>query len=385
MSLIKVIQIHQSLNMGGIETMIVQLSNHIDKNRYSVVVCSLSADVPKASELNTNVEFFSLGYPTTQLRGFQLVFHFYSILKKMGKLLNHVRPDVVHVHSYFTIYFLVSLAVRFYAKHSVVIKTVHTSGLFYSSDTLMKRFRVRVEQLATLLNNTYVVGISEQVYDRCKQLFLKQSKNVFLIHNGVDLALFDISINEKLRNELICGKKLLAVYVARFDDGKNHDFLLYIWKQLRDCGLDKAKLLFVGDGLHFNRIKKMIIKEKLTDIVYCLGRSNEIPEILSVSDFALFPSDYEGFSLSLIEKMAAGLPVIASDIPPFKEVITDGINGFTLAVNDVCAWKTVITMMVENKENRLKIGKAARERSRDFSVERMVKKYENLYAEKCRL
>lgn len=383
MKKIKVIQINPSLDMGGIETMMVQLCNHLDKKQFEVVLCSLSTHIVKAKELYPDVKVVSMGYKARCLRGFYLMIFAPLVLCKLGKWLKSEQPDIVHIHAYFSMYMLIALAVKLYFKQAKIVKTLHTSAMFYSSDRLIDHFRLWVEQRATALNNTYVVGICKQVEEIANLHFSGVAQGLRMIYNGVDLSNFTHLLVDKKRNQLIGNKRVLVAYVARFVDGKNHRFLLDVWSELKKKGVDSARLLLVGDGDYLESTQREIERLNLEKEVICLGRSNEVSRLLSVCDFAVFPSDYEGFSIAMIEKMASSLPVVASDIPSFREIITQEIDGIIVPLSDRQGWKEAVEKLINDSDLRCKMGSAALNRSRDFSIELMTSEYENLYRYAC--
>lgn len=376
---ISVVEINPSLNIGGIESMIVQLCNHLDNENYTVSFLSLSNDMARASELNDYIRRDSLGFVPSKLTGRHLILNFIPAIRRLGRWLRKNKPDIVHVHAYFSMYLLIAIAIKLYLPSAKVVKTVHTSGLFYSSSKLIDHFRLWVEKRATALNNTYIVGISEQVYKQVVKCFSKTSKGIFKIYNGINLNDYYHSPNDKLRDELLYDKKILVGYVARIVKGKNHLFLLDLWKEMKDEGLTNAALMFIGDGELTERIKNDIKRMHLQNDVILIGRSSDVPKLLSICDIAVFPSDYEGFSIAMLEKMASNLPIVASDIAPFKEIIDSDKNGFTIPLADKNKWKGILKKLLQNKKLREDIGKAARLRSQDFSIQIMIENYQNLY------
>lgn len=375
----KVVQINPSLNMGGIETMIVQLCNQLDKNRYEVTFCSLTTDMVKVKELSSHVQAVSMGYKPHHLRGAYLVVFAPLFVWKLGKWLKKEQPDIIHIHAYFSMYLLIALAAKFYCNRAKIVKTLHTSGMFYSSNKLIDRFRLWVEQCATTFNATYVVGICRQVKEIANLYFSNVAKEVRLIYNGIDLSKFTHRMNDDKKKNLLGDKQVLVVYLARLVEGKNHHSLLNIWNDLKREGIDSARLLFIGDGEYWEDIQNEIKNLNLEEEVVCLGRSDEVPALLSICDFAVFPSDYEGFSLAMIEKMASSLPVIASDIPSFQEIITQYVDGIIVPLSDKNGWKNAVNRLINDADLRCEMGKAALSRSKDFSVELMAKEYEKLY------
>lgn len=378
MKKIKVLHINPTLDVGGMETMIVQLCNHIDKNRFIIKFCSLTNNMPKAKEFDNTVNSMSLGY-NLNLRGLNLILNFWGAIHKLGKLLRKEQPDVIHIHGLFTIYLLVAIAVRLYCPATRVVKTIHTSGLFYTSDRFIDQFRLWIEKIATRINRTVIVGISEQVIAIAQEKFSGAAKTITKIYNGIDLSLYGREPNILLREKLRENKNILVAYVARIVDGKNHDFLIDIWYELKKKGDNRLRLIFIGDGENLEKIRKKIDELNLKQEIICLGQCSNVSELLACADFAVFPSDYEGFSIAMIEKLASSLPVIASDIPPFREIITSGKNGIILSLDDKEGWIKAIEMLSENNSFRNSMSIAAKERSKEFSVELMAKEYEFIY------
>ena len=379
MTKIKVLQINESLVVGGMESMIVQLCNHLNTNKFDVKFYSLSDNVPKVKEFKDSVTSVSLGFKQKSLRGANLIFNFFKVIRKLSKMFKVEKPDIVHIHGLFSIYLIVAIAVRISCPNAKVVKTIHTSGLFYSSTRLIDRFRLRIEKIATSLNNTTVVGISDQVTDIAKKKFGNNATSIVKIYNGVDISAFEGEPNKLIRSRLLGDKEFLVAYVARVVNGKNHEFLIDIWNELKKRGVTSSRLIFIGAGDNLEYIKHKISSLHLDDDIICLGQCSNVPDILKVCDFAVFPSDYEGFSLAMIEKMAAGLPVIASDIPSFREIIISGKNGIILSLHDKEKWIYTINILSEDSKLRVFLSDSASERSKDFSVELMTKGYETLY------
>ena len=212
-----------------------------------------------------------------------------------------------------------------------------------------------------------------------KDLFSKSAVDIHLIYNGVDIDKFKKQPQDALKKRLLGNQKILAVYVARVVEGKNHLFLVSLWKEMAEKGRRDIRLLIVGDGELKEIVETEINNAGLTDEIVCIGRSNEVPQILSACDFALFPSDYEGFGISLIEYMCSSLPVLCSDIPPFREVVKDGINGYIIPLSQPELWTERIMNIADDNDLRKTIGDNAYRRSKNFSAEIMANNYTKLY------
>ena len=238
-----------------------------------------------------------------------------------------------------------------------------------------------------------------KTYKQCKKkYFLRYVKNIIMpsfstpfekgkkIHaiagyslSGIDISKFSLKKNKSIRSQWGCSDKdVIGVYVARFDYGKNQDKLVKIWRSLGD--LKSVKLWLIGDGPTYPNVTNMISQMGLSKNVICFGQSNDVPLILSNADFALFPSSFEGFSIALIEKCASGLPVIASDIPPFKEIINSGGEGFLVNLNDEKGWLEAIKYLATDVSVRTKMGEMAVLRAKNFSISITGEQYFDLYS-----
>lgn len=358
--------------------MIVQLCNTLN-SKFTTVICPFTNELNKANELNKKVRVRPLGFSSKQIKGWRLIFTFIVIICRLGRILKREKPDVVHIHCYFAHYIITAIAVKLYAPNSVVVKTIHTSGLFYGNDTIGNKMRVKVEQIATKINRTYIAAISQQVFEQATVLFRRCAIDIQLIHNGVDVSKFYKINSKSLRSQIVEDGRLLVVYVARMVQGKNHLFLVDMWNLLKNKYNIEASLVFVGDGEMRNEIELKINELGLEKDIIRLGNTTNVAQILSICDVALFPSDYEGFGLVMIEKMAASLPVIGSDIAPFREIITHKENGYIVSLSDIEGWCDQCYKLISDSSLRLKIGNAARLRSEDFTDILMAQKYEELY------
>ena len=375
----KILHINDSSIFGGREKFIVELCNQITKEHcVSMSILSLTNNLSLGEELEDKVMIQNLNIRDNNLSGVRLLIYSPVLIFKIRKMLLDYKPNIVHIHSFFFIYFLIAIAVRLCPGNIPVVRTVHTSGLFYSSTKWIDKIRLFVEKVATTLNKTFVVAISRQILSICEKVFTKQAKGIILIYNGIDISKFSMRKNKNIRSQWGCSDKdIIGVYVARFDYGKNQDKLVRIWKALKD--LEYVKLWLIGDGPTYSKVTDMISQMKLSKNVICFGQSNNIPLILNNADFALFPSSFEGFSIALIEKCASGLSVIASDIQPFKEVVKSGEEGFLINLNDEKGWLEAIKCLATDASFRTKMGEKAIIRAKNFSMSIVGERYFNLY------
>lgn len=136
-----------------------------------------------------------------------------------------------------------------------------------------------------------------------------------IVHNGIDLNFYKFSENGrlKIRKEFNLEKKFVVGHVGRFNQQKNHAFLIQVFNELQKK-MDEARLLLVGKGELESEIKELCESLNISSKVVFTGVRNDIPDIMSAMDVFVFPSLYEGMPNTVIEAQACGLPCVVSDV-----------------------------------------------------------------------
>lgn len=378
---IKIVHVVYSFEVGGVESLLVDLLNRIDSKVFEVHLVVLTNDSVRMVELLRGVKVHVLNFKGDDLKG---VLFFSRLILTLSRLFFKINPNIVHNHlSSFNLLLVTSSMVLSGVK-AVHIRTIHTSGGFYSDDRSYKDgFRLFLDRLAMRLYNPYVISISNAVHENSVRYFKGLMKGIRLIYNGIDLDRFDktVCVKDKERYGFAVDS-LVITYVSRMEDGKNHDFLIDIFSEILRM-YPKAILCFAGDGALKEYLMNKVAVANLSDSIIFLGSVSKVEHLLSSSDLAVFPSVFEGFSIVMIEKLAMGLPVVASDIEPFREIATDGHNAFLVSLDDRQRFLNSIILLLKKPELRDRIGRNARIAAEFFSIEKVVKEYEVYYIECC--
>jgi glycosyltransferase involved in cell wall biosynthesis len=139
-------------------------------------------------------------------------------------------------------------------------------------------------------------------------------------------------------------------------------------------------LLIFGDGPHRDRLRKFRDQVRIRDHVHFIGHRNDMPLFLPHLDLLWSTSANEGQSSAILEAMAAGVPVVASDIPGTRDLITHDQTGLLVHVGDRGGFAREAHRLLENPDLSRRLGQAGRERVQsDFTVEKMVEKYVSMY------
>lgn len=145
---------------------------------------------------------------------------------------------------------------------------------------------------------------------------------------------------------------------------------------------DDVHMLIFGDGPQRERLRIFRDQVHIRDRVHFLGQRNDVHDFLPHFDVLLSTSAYEGQSNTILEGMAAGVPVVASDIPGTRDLITDGETGFLAPVGDRAEFAGEVYRLLNEPELAGKIGAAARARAlAEFSLNTMIQRFIDLYRE----
>ncbi|MDR5012743.1 glycosyltransferase family 4 protein [Aeromonas veronii] len=365
----KILFVTDTFNSGGREKVISDLANYCIQIGHVVTVLVLDGE---QSNYADNLE---KGVVCKQLNilkngNFSLNPMAYA---KLGSYLKEHKPDIIHYHLYAFRLLVCSLISKLYFIPAKQVRTVHTSGLFYEErSTFINKLRLGSEKLATKISDLSVIGISKQIHENNINFFQSHTSKLFLIYNGIDISCYYKS------NRSAMDKKVVFVYLARLVDGKNHDFLLNIWS----CFIKEhknAELLIVGDGDLKEVLEHQAGNLKLHDSVKFLGHMSNVITILANANIALFPSSYEGFSISLLEYFASSLPVVAHDIPAFSEISTHGENIYLIPVFNSGEYLKAMSSLYFDASLRQSIGGKARLIAEQFSLERFSLEHLSLY------
>jgi glycosyltransferase involved in cell wall biosynthesis len=171
----------------------------------------------------------------------------------------------------------------------------------------------------------------------------------------------------------------LAVFTGRLHEGKRLDVLIAAWQQIVRSGRD-ARLWLVGEGPEHEALQRQIGDLGLSGKVSLVGAFDCVEDLLFAADLFVLPSREEGLSQALLEAMAAGRPVVASDIPGNRRAVDDGVQGLLTPVGDATALADAVEQLLDRPEWAWQLGAAGRKRvATEFSLARMVDEHLALF------
>ncbi|MGI5912557.1 MAG: glycosyltransferase family 4 protein [Syntrophomonadaceae bacterium] len=291
----------------------------------------------------------------------------FKAYREIYRLIRSIQPDLVSTHSS-KAGFLGRRAA--YKLGIPAVFTAHGWAFTDGVDNKRQKLYLRLEKMAARWCNR-IICVSE--YDR--QLALKyrvtSDDKLVTIHNGIPTL---ASHKSKPENH-----PLIITMVARFSEQKDHILLL---NAVKDIDIKNIKVQLIGDGTLLPNMKSLAKSLRISDRVQFLGNRRDVPELLNQSDIFVLTSKWEGFPISILEAMRAGLPVICSDVGGCREAVEDGENGFLVPRGDGVMLANRLKQLIEDKDLRYKMGqKGLLSFEKYFTVEKMAEKNERIYRE----
>jgi sugar transferase (PEP-CTERM/EpsH1 system associated) len=343
-----------SLQTGGMERLLVEFARHADRQRFRLDFFSLTDRGAPADDIE------DLAWPVHCLgkaSGFR-----WSAVCRLAKEFRRLNTQVVHTHNSGAMIYG-ALAARL-AGVPTVIHSRHGQRFGAS-----RRQNWTFATMSRLIDR--VVGVSEDSAQQCLREGVSASR-VRTIWNGIDLARFSFAGNQPNGP---------AVLVARLVPEKDLPTLLRAVALLvqREPAF---RLQVAGNGPCLEETRQAIQQLGLTNHVQLLGERRDVPEILRQASLFVLPSRTEGISLTLLEAMACGLPIVATRVGGNAEVVEHGRTGWLVPAGDAEQMAEAITRVWRNPDESRRFGQAGRQRvERHFDVQRMVRNYEHLYRE----
>ena len=228
------------------------------------------------------------------------------------------------------------------------------------------------------------IAVSDVVADVIEKKEGVRRDKIQVIHNGVDLANYavpDSASKARARVRLNLGPDDFVIGMsAWFRAEKDHRMLIDAFLQVREK-VPSAKLLLVGHGPLFDEFQAWVRERDLEASIKLVGAVDDVREYLAALDVAcLVPKINEGFSNSVLEKMATGLPLIVTDVGGNREAVVDGQTGFVIQPGDRMRLVELILRLYFDPALRQRLGAAARVRVQNlFSLEAMIARHAALY------
>ena len=317
MAAIRVLQVFTIMNRGGAESMIMNYYRNIDRDKVQFDFL-----VHRKEKAAFDDEIKNLGgkiYIIDPINPFFPKEYYHKLRTFFSE---HKEYTIVHSH----LNTFSSFPLRIAKEFNIPCRITHAHTAFENiklrnfvpnkenvTETLKKLIKIRLrKKVSTYATHRFSCG------DKAGKWLFGENNDFYTMNNAIDTKKFIYNSNTNLqyRKELFLEDKFVIGHVGRFNNAKNHSYLLQIFKQILK-EKPNSVLILVGNG-------------ELQDNVKVLGVRSDIPELLQMMDVFVFPSFYEGLPVTLIEAQAAGLKIIASDTITKEVKLTEDIEFISI-------------------------------------------------------
>ncbi|MGD9853395.1 MAG: glycosyltransferase [Planctomycetaceae bacterium] len=363
---IKLVLLIPTLDRSGAEKQLTLLATRLPRDEFDVHVLALTRGGPYEQDLREHA------VPVTVL-GKRWKFDPLT-MSRLRNELQRLAPDVLH-----TWLFAANAYGRLASGRRPRWKTVVSERCV---DSWKAPWQLWLDRLL-IARTDRLVANSHSVADFYRQQGFPDQRST-VICNAIELpGASSIDREARLKELDIPPDAKLVGHVGRLAKQKRVDDLLWAAQVLRQAD-ERAYFLVIGDGPDRTRLEQHARNVESAAHVRFLGHRTDAASWLPLLDVFWLGSGFEGMSNSLMEAMAAGVPVVVTDIPPNRELVTHGEHGYLVGVGDGVGFAQFTLRLLRDDALAAKLGAAGRCRMADeFSVDRMVDAHVRLYRQLC--
>lgn len=361
--------------IGGVELCIEKLASYLIKKGHKVtVVCS---DRNKMFNGHKNEEI---------INGVRVIYvkSYFELMKvpflpAYEHVLSTIKPDLIHAYGSMP---GVSDIAIFHAKRKK-IPSLLTYQFDGNSESTIGNISAWIYNNAI---NKIVVKNADRIistgksYAETSPVLKDVLDKVSIIPNGIDLNRFNPNYNKKnIRIKYDIPKGKIVLWVGRFVKYKGLEYLIRAMTHV-----ENATLVIVGSGKLENSLKLLVKQNNLTQKIKFLGyiKNSELPGLYCLSDIYVLSSITRGenFGISILESMGCGTPIIASNLPGVRDLVTDDV-GIKVEPKNILELAKKINFLLSDKQLREKMGLCGIKRAKSYSWESISRKVYNIYEE----
>lgn len=297
----------------------------------------------------------------------------WSMPWKLARLIQREDIDIIHAHGE-TPWFYGVLASAILCGRTKCIVTIHG----YGGGDRTTLGNAQLWKMLTLFSYKVVV-VSQNLLDELTGQSIIFQRKMTAIINGVDVSQIDSSNKQSRQHWGISPNMKVLGTISRVSAVKNHRLLLQALKQLIEMG-QNIKLIIVGDGPEKKSLEHFSQELGIQESVIFAGERLDATGFFSLFDIFVLPSLSEGISMTILEAMASDTPVIASDVGGNNELITHGVSGFLFESENLDDLVKTILCVINDPTEAMDAARKSRKKVElEYSFERMVSQYEEIY------
>ncbi len=348
-----IVHIIDNMSRGGAETMLVAVIKELSD--YNNILVTLTDRNDFGSELQCDKKYCLHANSRWQLP---------FAAHRLKKIIKENNASIVHSHLYWS-----TIVARMGTPRAVpLVSTIHT---FASASVEYGPWHMRcMERLTYKIRKSSIIAVAQTALDDYFNYINVLPHKAYKLYTFANQSFLTDTAPAVKKNE---PSVFRIITVGNLKDAKNHAFLLEVFKQLKDKNIH---LDIFGQGPLQQSLQQLIDEQQLP--VTLKGQASGLDKIIREYDLYIMSSAYEGFSLSVLEAMAAGMPLLLSDIPSFKEQCGDAAIYFNLTNQSDFIDK--LSVLMQDTERRETLGSSAKKRMlENFTIDKHVNSLQKIY------
>ncbi|MDQ0160711.1 N-acetyl-alpha-D-glucosaminyl L-malate synthase BshA [Alkalibacillus salilacus] len=357
--------------IGGSGVVATELGIYLAEQGYEVHFISTTMPF-RLKRLYPNIYFHEVevaNYPVFKHPPYDL-----SLANKIAEVADREELDIIHAHYAVPHAICALFAKQMMSRDVKIVTTLHGTDITVLGidDSLQNMIRFAIEQ------SDAVTAVSNSLKQQTEEAFQTKA-NIQVIHNFIDLGDRLSQTSDNLKEELnIPEHEKVIIHISNFRKVKRVEQVIEAYYYIKEQV--PSKLLLVGDGPEYSRVRQKVVDYNLDQDVIFLGRQDNIQDLIKVSDLKILLSEKESFGLVLLEAMSQGVPCIGTNVGGIPEVIEDGKNGFLCPLGDLeCVATNAIALLQNDALWEAQSLHAQQTVENHFQTKHIVKQYEELY------
>ena len=359
MQQIKILYVITSLGLGGAEKLLLSHLERLDKKKYEFYVCTLRV---KPNDLAQSISKYAELINLNVKNRFDpsIIFHLRKLIKK-------IQPDIVHTHLF---------QARIYTSMAQLFTNRPISVTHKHNSVNLKKHNIFILlEIWSLIFYDRIIAISQSVKKSLLLYEFVSKKKVYVLSNCIDYQLFE---NNSKLEKLSTKENITIGTVCRLEPQKGIRYLLLAMKTIL-IKFPNVKLEIVGTGSLLNELQNLADELGISNSIKFLGKFADVIPFYRRMDIFVLPSLYEGFGIVILEAMAMGIPIVATNVDGIKEVVINGESGLLIPPKNPEAIAIAVKHLIDNPQFTERLISEGKKRAKLFDIQDHLMNLDKLY------
>jgi len=366
----KLLFVISSLVGAGAERVLVDIINHLDRNKYDIMLLIFEKIMDLQKYLHSSVKIVCLEKRSR--------WDFFKLILKLRLIIRDYKPVVVISHLHYT-NIVTGLASMLLKRKFRLILCEHSYPRKYLLEVRLGNVKKWLMKI-TYKKADRIVTVSKSIKRVLEEDFNIQPINIISIYNPIPLETIRDKSQKEVEHIFLKDKNAqIIISAGRLEEEKRLDRLLRAFALMK-TKKNSARLIILGKGNLHKELEVLSSNLNIDKCVDFVGYQVNPFAWISKADIFVLSSDYEGLPMVLLETMACGTPIVSTDCPSGpSEIIKNGKNGILVPPADEEKLAATMLTLLKDESLRKKFSEEGKKRAEDFRIEKILPQYEELF------